>query len=144
MPATIERAQPEDLDEIVALLVASRLPPEGLREHLATTFVARDDGRIVGSAALERYADGALLRSVAVLPAYRGRRYARGLTDVAIRLAREFGIPAVYLLTTTADDYFGRYGFERISRSDVPATVQTSVEFTSACPSTATVMRKWL
>jgi amino-acid N-acetyltransferase len=144
MSTTIERARPADLDEILALLVASDLPPEGLREHLATTLVAREGGRIVGSAALERYANGALLRSVAVLPECRGRQHGRDLTEAAIRLAHEYQIHAVYLLTTTAEGYFQRYGFERISRSDVPATVQASVEFTSACPASATVMRKWL
>jgi amino-acid N-acetyltransferase len=113
-------------------------------QHLATTFVAREGSRIVGSAALERYANGALLRSVAVVPECRGRRLGRDLTESATRLALEYQIPAIYLLTTTAEDYFRQYGFERISRTDVPATVQASVEFTSACPSSAMVMRKWL
>jgi len=144
MAVTIERARPGDLGEILALLMASQLPVEGLCEHLATTFVAREGSRIVGSAAIERYANGALLRSVAVVPESRGRRLGRDLTEAATRLALEYQIPAIYLLTTTAEDYFRQYGFERISRTDVPATVQASVEFTSACPSSATVMRKWL
>jgi amino-acid N-acetyltransferase len=144
MATIIERARPGDLDEILALLVTSNLPLEGLRDHLATTLVARDGGRVVGSAALERYADGSLLRSVAVLPECRGRRHGRDLTVAAIRLAQEGQAPALYLLTTTAEDFFRTYGFERILRPDVPATVQTSVEFTSACPASATVMRKWL
>jgi amino-acid N-acetyltransferase len=144
MATIIERARPGDLDEILALLVTSNLPLDGLRDHLATTLVARDGGRVVGSAALERYADGSLLRSVAVLPDCRGRRHGRGLTAAAIRLARECQAPALYLLTTTAEDFFRTHGFERISRGEVPAAVQTSVEFTSACPSSATVMRKWL
>jgi hypothetical protein len=37
-----------------------------------------------------------------------------------------------------------KFGFERIARTDTPATVQTSVEFTAACPSSAAVMRKSL
>jgi amino-acid N-acetyltransferase len=45
-------------------------------------------------------------------------------------------------LTTTAERYFPKFGFERIERNDVPASVQASVEFTSACPSSAIVMRK--
>lgn len=144
MATIIERARHGDLDEISGLLVTSNLPLDGLRDHLETTLVARDGGRIVGSAALERYANGALLRSVAVLPDCRGRHYGRDLTEAAIRLAQDCQTPAMYLLTTTAEDYFGRFGFERISRDDVPATVHASIEFTSACPSSATVMRKWL
>ena len=85
MATTIELARPGDLDEIVALLVISQLPPDGLRDHLATTFVARAAGRIVGSAGLERYANGALLRSVAVLPERRGQRHGRELIETVPR-----------------------------------------------------------
>jgi amino-acid N-acetyltransferase len=53
-------------------------------------------------------------------------------------------MPAVYLLTNTAAEYFPRFGFERITRADVPPAVQASIEFTSLCPYTATVMRKRL
>ena len=143
--ARIERAAPEDADAICRLLEQHRLPLDGLRDHLATTLVARgDDGRIVGSAALEIYSEGALLRSVAVGPQIQGQGLGRLLTDAAIRLAQDVRVPALYLLTTTAERYFPKFGFERIERADVPRSVQTSIEFTSACPSSATVMRKQL
>ena len=48
------------------------------------------------------------------------------------------------LLTTTAEKFFPRFGFEQIAREDVPPSVQASVEFTSACPTSAIVMRKRL
>ena len=53
-------------------------------------------------------------------------------------------MPAVYLLTTTADGFFPRFGFSRITRDDVPDSVKGSVEFRSACPASAVVMRKVL
>jgi amino-acid N-acetyltransferase len=144
METRIDRARPEDVEDVLGLLAESHLPLEGLREHVATTIVARQDGRIVGSAALEIYPDGALLRSVAVAPALQRHRVGRELTEAAIRLAQERHAPAIYLLTTTAEHYFPKFGFERIARTDVPATVQASVEFTSACPSSAIVMRRGL
>jgi N-acetylglutamate synthase-like GNAT family acetyltransferase len=140
----IEHLRPEDLNDVLGLLAENHLPHDGLCEHLATTLVARQDGQIVGSAALEMYPDGALLRSVAVAPAFQRHHLGHELTEAAIRLARERDMPAIYLLTTTAPQYFPKFGFERITRADVPATVQRSVEFTSACPSSATVMRKHL
>jgi amino-acid N-acetyltransferase len=144
-PARIERAAPQDADAIFRLLEQQHLPLDGLRDHLATTLVARgDDDQIVGSAALEIYAEGALLRSVAVGAHTQGLGLGRLLTDAAIRLAQEAHVPALYLLTTTAERYFPKFGFERIERADVPQSVQTSVEFTAACPSSATVMRKRL
>ena len=144
MTMAIESARPADLDEVSRLLEENRLPLAGFRAHLANTLVAREDGRIVGSAALEVYADGVLLRSVAVRPERRGQQLGHELTHAAIQRARALGANAVYLLTTTAERFFPRFGFEVIARADVPAGVQTSVEFTSACPSTATVMRKTL
>ena len=144
MDARIEAARIEDVDGVFALLTEQHLPLDGLRDHVWSLLVARKEGRIVGSAALEMYADGALLRSVAVADAFRGQGLGRELTDAAIALARGQHVPAVYLLTTTADQYFPKFGFERITRADVPATVQASVEFQSACPASAIVMRKRL
>jgi amino-acid N-acetyltransferase len=142
MEARIDRARAEDLDAVLGLLREHHLPLEGLRDHFATTIVAREDGCILGTAGLEVYADGALLRSVAVAPGAQGHGLGHELTNAAIHLAGEVGAPAVFLLTTTAERFFPKFGFEPIQRHDVPTSVQASVEFISACPSTATVMRK--
>jgi len=144
MQTRIERATSSDVDDVLRLLEQNHLPLDGLRAHLATTLVARDNDRIVGSAALELYSEGALLRSVAVAPHLQGQGLGHHLTNAAIDLAHDLRAPAIYLLTTTAESYFPKFGFERIARSDVPSSVQASVEFTSACPSSATVMRKSL
>ncbi|MBZ5560377.1 MAG: arsenic resistance N-acetyltransferase ArsN2 [Acidobacteriia bacterium] len=144
MDVRIERARAQEFDAVLQLLEEHHLPPDGLRDHVETTLVARADGRIVGSAALEIYRDGALMRSVAVAPAVQGQGLGQRLTEAIVDLAREKAVPAIYLLTTTADRYFPKFGFERITRDAVPDTVKASVEFASACPSTATVMRKVL
>jgi amino-acid N-acetyltransferase len=144
MASQIQPARSTDADGIRQLVVENGLPLDGLNEHLSTTLVAREDGHIVGTAALEIYEDGALLRSVAVAATRQGHGLGHALTEAAVQLARDRGVPAIYLLTTTAERFFPKFGFERIARRDVPASVQTSVEFTSACPSSATVMRKSL
>lgn len=140
----IARARRDDLDAVLGLLDENRLPKDGLAPHLSTAVVARAGTKVVGSAALEGYADGALLRSVAVAPAWHGRGLGHRLVEEAVALATTLGAPAVYLLTTTAPDFFSMFQFERITRGDVPPGVQTSVEFTTACPSTAVVMRRLL
>jgi amino-acid N-acetyltransferase len=58
-----------------------------------------------------------------------------------LRQARGDAIAELFLLTTTAAAFFERIGFRAIHREDVPAPVRASVEFQSACPSSATVMR---
>jgi amino-acid N-acetyltransferase len=139
---SIEQASVDDGQAIVQLLLKSGLPVDGLLDHMNTAIVARDEGRVVGCAALEIYADGGLLRSVAVDAAARGRGIGTQLTIAALDLATARGVPAVYLLTTTAEEFFPRLAFQRIDRQQVPASVQTSVEFRSACPSTAIVMKR--
>ena len=61
-----------------------------------------------------------------------------------MRLAEGRGVEAVFLLTTTAEAFFPKFGFEPMLARDVPASVQASVEFRSACPASAVVMRKRL
>jgi len=131
---TIEPASERDLPEIRALLARLQLPLAGVDEHLRTMLVAREDEEIVGTAALELYADGALLRSVAVEPMRQGKLLGHQLTDAALRLASTHGANTVFLLTTTAERFFPKFGFEQITRDQVPQSVRGSVEFQSACP----------
>ena len=140
----IESATELELPEIRALLERLRLPLAGVDEHVRTMLVAKEGPRVIGTAALELYADGALLRSVAVDPDLQGRQLGHQLTEAALRLAQTQGADTVYLLTTTAERFFPKFGFEQVSREDVPASVRASVEFQSACPASAIVMRKRL
>jgi amino-acid N-acetyltransferase len=139
---TIEPAAPGDLPAVRQLLGSQQLPLDDLDSHVATMVVARSDGDVVGAAAVELYVDGALLRSVVVSPPFQGRGLGHALTEAALNIAESRGAQAVFLLTTTAERFFPRLGFAPISREDVPDSVQTSVEFQSACPASATVMRK--
>jgi len=139
---SIERAKAEDGPSILQLLSAAQLPVDGLINHLDSAVVARTDGRVAGCAALEIYADGALLRSVVVDDSVNGQGIGTRLTTAALDMANALGESAVYLLTTTAESFFPRFGFVQIPRSEVPASVQMSVEFRSACPSNAIVMRR--
>ena len=140
----IDRATGADADDVLALMARAHLPTDGLAAHLDAAFVARDGDRIVGSAAIEIYEDGGLLRSVAVDADCRGAGLGGRLTAAAIEDAQRRALPALYLLTSTAEDFFPRFGFERITRDEVPASLQMSIEFRGACPASAIVMRKRL
>jgi amino-acid N-acetyltransferase len=139
---TLRAAQPEDREQALALLGELGLPADGVAEWLACFRVAECEGRIVGVAGMERYRDGGLLRSVAVAPEWRGSGLGRALVDLVMEDGRSAGVQEVYLLTTTAEHYFPRLGFVRVDRTTVPASVRASVEFTSACPASAVVMRR--
>lgn len=140
----IQHAEPGDLPAVRRLLETQHLPLDGVDEHVETMVVARRGSEIVGAAAVELYEDGALLRSVVVSPAVQGQGLGHRLSEAALSLARDRGTRTAFLLTTTAEQFFPKLGFERIAREDVPASVQTSIEFRSACPASAAVMRKQL
>jgi amino-acid N-acetyltransferase len=137
---SIEPARREELSRIFELRQESDPPPDGFEDHLLTNLFARHEDQVVGSAALELYGSAALLRSVAVSWSLRGSGIGYRLTEAALELSRDYGIEEVYLLTETADLFFPRFGFRQIPRSEVPHNVQSSIEFTSACPASAMVL----
>ena len=134
--------RPEETPGLLALLERCGLPEAGVRDHLEAALVAREEGRIVGSAVLELSEDGALLRSVAVETPLRGTGLGTRLTERALSLAGERGVRRVFLLTETAGDFFPRFGFRRIERAEVPSSVRESREFQGACRETALVMER--
>jgi amino-acid N-acetyltransferase len=96
---------------------------------------------VIGAEGIETYEDAGLLRSAVVHDSWRGRGIGDALTRDRLDWARSRGLREVYLLTTTAADYFPRHGFSRVDRASAPAAVQRSREFAEACPQTAVAMR---
>jgi amino-acid N-acetyltransferase len=142
--ANIRSATERDLPGVEGLLRASDLPLDGVRDCFDTFVVAEANGEIVGVAGLECCSRDAILRSVAVQPAWRSRGVGRALVSRAIAEAESRGIRALYLLTTTAEHYFPSFGFRKIARDEVPSDVRATAEFTTACPASATVMSREL
>ena len=141
-PATpsVRPATASDLAAVERLLTESSLPLDGVRDAFPSFVVAEANGDIVGVAGLEVCCDNALLRSVAVQPAWRSHGLGRALVMRVIADAEAKGIRALYLLTTTAERYFPSFGFREVSRDAVPEDVRATKEFTGACPASATVM----
>ena len=138
---TLVPAGRDDLPEILALLEQSKLPTDGLADHLDTALVVRAAGRLVACAAVEIHGTAGLLRSVAVDPARRGEGLGYRLTEAALDLARARGVTSVYLLTTTAGAFFPRFGFKPIDRKEMDPALERSAELRGACPASALAMR---
>ena len=137
-------ARSDDLPEVLALLRKAELPSAGVSETFSNFFVAEQEGRLIGAAGLEIYGPSALLRSVVVEDEWRGTGVGGRLIDLALGEARVRGIQDVFLLTTTAENYFPRFGFACVAREEVSESVTCSMEFQGACPASAVVMRKTL
>ena len=141
-PIAISAAAPDDAAAIAALLHDAALPQEDFAGHLAHFLVARREGAVVGAVGFERHGRSALLRSLVVAPALRGN----GLGDQLVRrlaaVARRKKVERFYLLTTTAEAFFARRGFQKIARRAVSAAIAATREFNSLCPVSAVCMTR--
>jgi amino-acid N-acetyltransferase len=134
-----------DFAALLSLLENCGLPTTDLTlASLAHFRVARDGDRISAVAGLVALGHVGLLRSVAVAPAQRGQGLASGLVDTLEQEARRLGLTTLYLLTSSAGEFFGRRGYQVIPREEAPAAIRDSAEFTRLCPATALCMRKAL
>lgn len=139
----IQRAASSDLDEIQGLLSTLDLPHRDLTpSHLEHFLLCRDEDEIKGIVGLEIYGKTALLRSLAVHPSYRNRGLGARLTEKIEQYGHRKGVEAIYLLTTTASEYFDHHGYETVSRDELPTAIQETEEAARLCPSSATCMRK--
>ena len=65
-------------------------------------------------------------------------------TEVERLLAQSRGVQELCLLTTTAEHFFERLGYQRAEREAAPASIRGTSEFTTLCPASAVFMRKRL
>jgi amino-acid N-acetyltransferase len=143
MPLRPDPARPHDLSGALDLLSRSGLAQQEVAERWGHYFVVReDDGRVVGVVGLEVHGEDGLLRSLAVDTDYRGQGLGAALVGAALDRAKLLGLGTVYLLTTTARDYFARLGFVSCRRDDAPQAVRESWEYRIGCPATAAFLRR--
>jgi amino-acid N-acetyltransferase len=138
----IRKATTRDLDAVERLLSANDLPLDGVKENLCSFIVAEEGGQVIGAVGLEKFGSIALLRSAVVSNDHRGKGVGSRLIEHILENADKDAVEELFLLTTTAEDYFPRFGFTRTTRSAVPPAVKASAEFRGACPDTALVMTR--
>ncbi len=98
--------------------------PAAVARSIEDFFVARDDkGEIIGCAGLHRdSSELAEIYALAAMPGHQGQGVGRPLVDACIQNAMDNGVAALWLGTMKAE-YFSRYGFRPISRSELPRSV---------------------
>jgi amino-acid N-acetyltransferase len=138
----LSAARARDLEAAEELLEACELAAGSVRDQFGEGYVvAERQGELIGLAGVEMHGRHGLLRSVAVAATLRGSGLGAALVRDRITWAREHGLESIYLLTTTAAEFFARHGFEVASRDDAPAEIRASKEFSEMCPSTAVFMK---
>jgi amino-acid N-acetyltransferase len=138
---SVEGARASDLSEVMTLLSQNGLPEQGVAEAFEGFVVVRAKGQIVGTCGIEDVGEEGLLRSLAVRHDARRAGLGRLLVEEIRKRARYRGIKKLYLLTTTATDFFAHVGFAVTPRDLAPVTIRESWEFRTGCPLSATLMR---
>lgn len=135
--ATTETAR----QQVISLLQQHKLPVSDI-DGDKILYLLRDSEGVAGTVGLEMFEDCALLRSVSVIKEKQGKGYGQFMNNAIEQYVKDAGVNCLYLLTTTAKDFFDKQGYCVIKRDDAPEGVKQSQEFTSLCPSSAVVMKK--
>ena len=144
----IEKALKSDFPALVALLQDTDLPPDGIEPHLDNFLIIRnskegaEQSSLLGCAGLEVYGNSALLRSVAVHPNSQGTGLGTRLVRRITQIARDRGITKLFLLTDTAEEYFKKLDFSFVTRDLIPENVKQSIEFTTLCIESPSMMKE--
>ncbi len=144
MTMQIEPASEHDWTAIRDMLDAAGLPTGDLDQDRMSDFtIARvADGSCAGAIASERFGRVALLRSLVVAESARGSGLGTRLVEALERAAAGMGVSELWLLTIDADDYFKARGYAVTDRSEAPAAIRATAEFSSLCPGSAVLMTK--
>lgn len=129
-----------DESAIRGLLSVTGLPVADVDVTRQVFVVATADGQIDGCVGIELHGAVALLRSLTVREKLRGAGVGNALLERAREVAKSHRIETLFLLTTTASQFFERRGFITFDRSMVPDEIAGSAQFTGLCPSSATCM----
>ena len=93
----------------------------------------------VGFGGLELHGNAALLHSVVILPPLRQVGLGAAIVFALEAEARACQCGAIYLLTTSAPDFFARLGYGPCAPADVPQTIRNSRQFAALPGATAMV-----
>jgi ribosomal protein S18 acetylase RimI-like enzyme len=131
-------ARPDDLSAVVALTMDAYAPYTALlgappipvtedyapRVARGEVWLLEEDSELAGLIVLERHADHAMIFSVAVAPAFQGKKLGIALLDFAEDKARLWGLPEVRLYTNSRMErniaLYSAYGYRETGRRPNP------------------------
>jgi amino-acid N-acetyltransferase len=134
-----------DVSAVKRLLSESSLPIDDITAQPRQHFFGWGSGpELEGVIGLELFGEVALLRSLAVASSRRSAGLGSRLVAHAEHHARDQGVQSLYLLTTTAEQFFLRRGYARIERDKAPTAIKSTSEFSGICPVSSAFMVKRL
>lgn len=140
---TITPVNQNNFSAAIALLKKNNLPTEDLTDT-SKLFVLLKENELLGVIGIEIVENLGLLRSLCVTEESRKNGSGQELVSFIENFARQQGVRHLYLLTTTAENFFNKRQYKKIDRENTPEAIRQSKEFSSICPSSAVVMVKQL
>jgi len=138
----IREATVTDVTFIKELLRDNDLPYEDISLDKVNLLIGYSNSKILGVIGVEIYGYFGLLRSLVIKEPFRERGLGKELVHRMIEYAKLKDVKELYLLTITAERFFGKLSFKKIKRGDVPEIIQTTREFIDLCPDSAVCMKK--
>jgi len=138
----ILNARSEHLHSVKEILQLNHLPLIGVEDQFSNYFILQLNADIIGVIGLEIYGDSALIRSFAIIPEFQKKGLGTTLFQQIMEYAQEKKIKNLYVLTQTAKVFFEKKNFGVVDRNVAPLEIQQSKEFTTACPSTAILLKR--
>ncbi len=136
----IRKANKKDITFIEKILKNNDLPYEDVHLKAACFFLGHAQSRVIGIGGMEIYGEYGLLRSLVVDKPFREKGYGRELCFKLIEYAKSNGVREIFLLTTTAKNFFKKLGFNDVDRITAPSVIQNTTEFKDLCPLSASCM----
>lgn len=133
-----------DLDQVERLLKAAGLPVADIYTPITAFTGLGTGGHLVATGGLETYGPFGLLRSVAVEESARGKGLGTRMSALLEERAAATGVERLFLLTTTAREFFAERGYREFDREQVPRAIRETSEFQDLCPESAVVMARRL
>jgi len=127
----------------IALLKKNNLPTEDL-DPGKQMFVVEEGDEVIATVAIEYDYNDALLRSLSVSKEKRNSGIGAELVEFIEDYVKKQGVQNIYLLTTTAADFFSKKGYKIIDRNTIPEFIKNTSEYSVLCASSSTVMKKEL
>lgn len=133
----IRKSKLVDESLIIQLLIDCKLPTHDIIQNKIDFKVAVNGDNLVGCIGIEPYGKDALLRSFAIADNFRNKSLGSDLLQLILKECKDMGIERIHLLTTTAENYFLKYGFIKSDRASAPKSIIETTEFSEICPSTS-------
>lgn len=127
----------------IDLLKKNNLPTEDINPG-TQLFVMEEDNSVFATVAVQYDYDIALLRSLSVSEQKRNSGIGIKLVEFIEDYVQKQGVRTIYLLTTTAEEFFLKRGYQTIDRKTVPDFIKNTSEYSLVCSSSSTVMKKEL